>query len=398
MTNHPVREDRFLFVSRSSPHHGVGGMEIMAWELARELVRQGASVGFLTTQIPGKSRHFQEDGVEVHALPGVRPGVYSAAWWHQSREYFRSSLGHDYSAVLSVSAGAYGLLAERSTYPEIRFFLQAHGTSWGEVVSKWRTRNLVSIAKSLKNIWWLPIDWRAYSLFDGVVSVGASVQASLATWPNAAALRKTSTGTIPNGIDQRLFSFSESARTKRRAELKLAFDDVLLISVNRLHAQKGVHEAMAAFLALAEERPTAQYVVIGDGPLAEGVLVEAEAAGASERVSFLGSLTRKEIAEWLSAADVFLFPTLHSEGLPLNCMEAAAAGLPLVVSSHLKLQLDNDNQVLRVDPHDARQVARAVEVGLQRVNPDRASHLPFGLTLERCAKEYLDLMSGHASS
>ena len=45
------------------------------------------------------------------------------------------------------------------------------------------------------------------------------------------------------------------------------------------------------------------------------------------------------VAEWLSAMDIFLMPSL-SEGLPLSAVEAQASGLPCLLSDHISDEVD----------------------------------------------------------
>ena len=56
---------------------------------------------------------------------------------------------------------------------------------------------------------------------------------------------------------------------------------------------------------------------------------KAEKAGILDRIIFAG--VRKDVAEILSAMDLFLFPSLF-EGLPFTLVEAQANGLPCVIS------------------------------------------------------------------
>ena len=68
---------RILILSRSLPFHAAGGMEHVAWDLSRALVRAGQVVTVLTTSIPGRPPTFSEDGVGVVTAPGTAPGRYS---------------------------------------------------------------------------------------------------------------------------------------------------------------------------------------------------------------------------------------------------------------------------------------------------------------------------------
>lgn len=121
--------NEIIVMSRSMPFHGIGGMEIVAWDLCREFARRGKNVRVVTTAEPGHREPFEEDGVTVVPLSGTPAGRYSRKWWRASKDYFQAECLSSASVVLSISAGAYGLLKIKNF--EIPIVMQAHGTSWG---------------------------------------------------------------------------------------------------------------------------------------------------------------------------------------------------------------------------------------------------------------------------
>lgn len=151
-----------VILSRSLPFHGLGGMEIVAWDLAKEFVRAGHAVRIITTTLPGRFGEFEQDGVCVVPLSGTPSARYSFAWWAESRRYFEERCMESTQAVLSVSAAGFGILPLKRRLTNIPFVMQAHGTSWGEVLSKWRSRRPKSILTLLRNVLWLGRDLYSY--------------------------------------------------------------------------------------------------------------------------------------------------------------------------------------------------------------------------------------------
>ena len=103
-----------------------------------------------------------------------------------------------------------------------------------------------------------------------------------------------------------------------------------LLYVGRLERYKGVHLIIEAMRTLAGVELT----VVGDG----AYRLELERMSADLPVTFTGFKT--DPAPYYQAADIFIMPSLGPEGLPLSPIEAAAAGLPLVLSSlpvHLEI-------------------------------------------------------------
>lgn len=106
---------------------------------------------------------------------------------------------------------------------------------------------------------------------------------------------------------------------------------VRLLFVGWLERDKGVFELIEACSRLADSRPFSLEIV-GDGFAAESVRERLVERGLSDRVVCSGWLDTDGVERALRDADVFVLPS-WSEGLPNAMIEAAAAGLALVVSS-----------------------------------------------------------------
>jgi len=92
-----------------------------------------------------------------------------------SLEYFpRIEAG----VILSISAGAYELLLYKSNL-KVPFVLQIHGTSWGEILAKFRSKNPYQWIKSIKNFRTLPVDLFRIPKFDTLVAFGQRVKQDL---------------------------------------------------------------------------------------------------------------------------------------------------------------------------------------------------------------------------
>ena len=72
-------------------------------------------------------------------------------------------------------------------------------------------------------------------------------------------------------------------------------------------------------------------VLVGDGELNKDNLEIVKAYGIEKSIRKTGSLTREQLKEQLSQADIFVFPS-YVEGLPRVLIEAMALGLPCVAT------------------------------------------------------------------
>lgn len=110
------------------------------------------------------------------------------------------------------------------------------------------------------------------------------------------------------------------------ARLRLGLGpEPLAVSVGRLTRQKGHDQLLSAWPTIRAEVPTAQLVVVGDGPLRRPL-----AASAPSGVSFVGAVA--DPRDWVAAADVIVLPS-RWEGMSLAMLEAMAAGRSVVINA-----------------------------------------------------------------
>lgn len=141
-------------------------------------------------------------------------------------------------------------------------------------------------------------------------------------------LKARQTEYIPGvGINLSKFIDIRVDRKKKRQQLGIPEDAILLTSVGELSKRKNHIVILQALTRIGEER--LHYAIVGNGALLEELRSFVYAHGLSDRVHFLGY--RKDIAEIYKASDVCCFPSIH-EGLPVALMEAMACGLPVVCS------------------------------------------------------------------
>lgn len=134
--------------------------------------------------------------------------------------------------------------------------------------------------------------------------------------------------TIPNGIDVGEYRLRVNLEEEKR-RLRLESNYPVLGVAGRLHEQKGHLYLLRAIPALLEKYPGTVLLLVGDGPLQEGLERECSKLGINKGVKFLGF--RKDIKELMALMDVFVLPSLW-EGMPNVLMEAMALGRPIVAT------------------------------------------------------------------
>src|SRR5690606_21592111 len=145
------------------------------------------------------------------------------------------------------------------------------------------------------------------------------------------------------------------SRSAVRAELGVAPDQPLILSVGRLHPQKRYDVLIDAAASLRDLRPCPVVVIAGAGPIYPRLAGRISATRAP--VMLLGH--RTDIADLLAAADLAVV-TSDWEARQLFAQEAMHAGVPLVATAVGGLpELVGDAAVL-VPPGDSVAVAGAL--------------------------------------
>ena len=200
---------------------------------------------------------------------------------------------------------------------------------------------------------------RVYRTFDGF----AVPNSKSAEWALEQAGSPRPIVTLPNAIDAKFFARpSAGARAESRQALGLEGEGRVLVQVSALCQRKGVVDLAEKFLALPEaERRGAKLLFVGDGEL-RGAL-DALAAKSAGAIRMLGQLPPEEVRRVLWAADAFILNT-RLDPNPLSAIEAAAAGLPVVMSAAAGnvrevVEVPNAGFVIR-DPADASEALRSV--------------------------------------
>jgi glycosyltransferase involved in cell wall biosynthesis len=164
---------------------------------------------------------------------------------------------------------------------------------------------------------------RLYRLTDSLADVTVAVCNAVAErHSGAGAVSKKRLRVIPNGVDTRVFRPDAERRERMRRELGLGTEFGWL-AVGRLMWKKGYETMLRAFA----EEGRGLLLIAGSGPQEKELEELARELGVHAR--FLGA--RDDVPELMAACDGFVQSSMV-EGLPLALLEAAASGLPSVVS------------------------------------------------------------------
>ncbi len=167
---------------------------------------------------------------------------------------------------------------------------------------------------------------------------------------------------IHNGVDaeglKREYQRFQTGEIKKK--LGFSEKDPVVGIIARLVKDKGHEYVLRAVKLLEKEYPSLKLIIAGDGPnraALESLTAELEL---EEKVRFTGTVT--DIAEFLSAMDLFTLPATWREGFGLSIIEAMACGKPVIVTNIWALSVLVQHEItgLLVEPKDEKALAAAI--------------------------------------
>ncbi len=139
---------------------------------------------------------------------------------------------------------------------------------------------------------------------------------------------------LNNAIDLDKFKYDKKIRDKKRKELGIKEDTIVIGHIGRFVAQKNHTFLIDIFNEIHKLNQNSILLLIGQGPLQEEIKGKVKELGLDDSVKFLGQ--REDVHEYYNVMDLFLFPSLY-EGLGMVMIEAQANGLTCIASTEVPL-------------------------------------------------------------
>lgn len=317
------------------PDTGFGGIGTYTWYQARALVRLGHEVRVIAGSLEPGVHQFEHDGVRVtrvldHGfLQGAIEGLTRAgSTWAPNRLSTAAGAHLALSNVLRDESfdmvefpdcGADGMLV--STLLPVRSCVRFH-----------------SPARLIMDTYGAGDDDIATTGFLEQVGIDrADLRTSPSRYLAAEVVDRMGVDqpvhVVPNGIDLELFDRDEGIDVAERFGLP-STDAVTIFFSSRLEQRKGVHLLEEICSKILGAHPNVHVVVAGadaDGVVERAVRPTLERQGLGGRFHDLGRRSLPEVRAIVKHVDIHLHPT-QWDNAPYACLEAMAAGLPIVAS------------------------------------------------------------------
>jgi glycosyltransferase involved in cell wall biosynthesis len=167
--------------------------------------------------------------------------------------------------------------------------------------------------------WLMPAGWRYLRWFYGHATRVLCPSHQYERHLQSRGVRHT--GIWSRGVDRELFAPTHRREAVREA-LGVGSDDQMVLYVGRLAAEKNLHLLLEGWPQVVDRHPRARLVVVGTGPLEEGLRTHVPPG-----VIVAGVRTGAELSATYASADCFAFPS-STETFGNVLLEAMASGLP----------------------------------------------------------------------
>lgn len=333
------------------PPHSVGGADIVAFNLAKALQKQGNDVLVITTaRKPSEAGTSTYEGLQVHTICtsyDLRFQAYVSLWNISTTAKVKKILAefkpdivhahnvHGYlsyhSLVIAKKLGSRVVLTCHDVMPfnyqKLTDFIDPKNLSipiaFNYHVSPWRQftinrfrynplRNLI-IRRVLKNY------------VDKVVAVSGTLKQAL----NDNGI--TNVQVIHNGIA--VSEWQEPAEAVAAFKQKHGLGDSVVLFGGRLTGVKGGSKLLEALSLAHKDIPAVQLLVVGKrDAYTQRLLAQAQSSGLAGKIIFTGWISGEELHLAYHAASVVAVPSLCFDSFPTMNLEAMACKKPVVAT------------------------------------------------------------------
>jgi len=189
-------------------------------------------------------------------------------------------------------------------------------------------------------------------------------------WISRYKLRSVRSSVIYNGVDSRYFSpdgIKESA-ADIRTRLSIPKNAPVVVCVGQLRPEKAHVRLVSAVAELNEGRQQPVHLlIVGDGVEKQRIVQKVIEAGVDQFVHMVGSTD--DVRPYLKAADLFALTSIAVETFSNAALEAAAMGLPVVMSNvgGASEMFPNSENCLVYEKNDQRALVNALLRQLERI-------------------------------
>ena len=182
-----------------------------------------------------------------------------------------------------------------------------------------------SVTRSLRQAYARMSNSYAISRSSAITGCSQAVLDALHMPPDSVQLRRV----LGLGVETNP-GITKNERGDLLSQLGISASSSIVVHVGRFTEAKNHAGVLEIFEKVHRAVGSAHLLLVGDGPLRAEIEKNAYGRGLRSAVTFAGN--RDDVPKIMAASNVLLFPSLY-EGFGLVCLEAGAAGIPVIASN-----------------------------------------------------------------
>ena len=191
---------------------------------------------------------------------------------------------------------------------------------------------------------------------------------------------------IKNPVDIDRFKFSADIRKKIRKELNINDDTLVIGHVGRFAKIKNHEFLIDVFNSFLDINKNSKLLLIGTGKLQDNIRKKVNFLNLLDKVVFLNN--KNNVNEIMQAMDVFVFPSKF-EGLGIVLVEAQAAGLPVLTTDNMPIEVEANNKFYRKKLSDG---AKEWAIFIEKMDKNREVTTSVdSYSVKECSKKLVDI-------
>lgn len=163
---------------------------------------------------------------------------------------------------------------------------------------------------------------------------------------------------LPVGVDVKWVQQQLKSSKGQRSDFDLNEKDFILMTVNRLAADKGVDKIVEALGEIIKEIPQAKLIIVGSGYQEKELYQLITQKNLKSAIRHLKNVSEEKLIGLYKLADLYVCAFSYP-GSSLSTLEAMAAGLPIITTAQKWLVEDNQNGIW-LDDNQAALIQQAV--------------------------------------
>lgn len=333
-------------------HPHIGGIEIVAYNQAKELVKKGHKVTIITSKLQDENNTGYKDGIKIIRVSasnflekkmGIPYPIFGLNLIRQTyNEIKKADIVHIHGHVYLTSLTA-TIIAKKLNK---RIILTQHNTfiSYNNILLNFTQKyadKLIGryVIKSSDNI--ISVSKKTSEYINSIVNIKDKIRLSY------------------NGVDINVFKPSKNKLIdKQMMKYKNQF---ICFTVRRLTFKNGIDTILKTAERLINEK-NLMFLIGGTGPDFNKISEYINAKKLSN-VKLLGRVPDEILPQYYRISDVFILPSKQGEGFPLVILEALSSGIPVIATrsgGHVELIKNNYNGYL-VSVDNSRQIAKLIK-------------------------------------